>query len=416
MIIVADQNIPHAARVFSGMGEVRLLPGRGIAPETVREADVLLIRSVTRIDADFLAAAGTRLRFLGTATAGVDHVDAAALAGRGIHFASAPGHNARSVAEWTLAAILEWAAGESLGLIGLTLGVVGGGAVGSLVAAMGRALGMRTLVCDPPLRRVGACPDGAAFSSLPELLESADIVTLHVPLTASGPDRTADMAGAAFFGRMRPGSLFINSSRGAVVDEKALCAGLRRGKPGFAILDVWRDEPGIRRKTLDAAYLATPHIAGYSLDGKTAGTTALFRSACRFFGRDSAEPPGSLLPPPEVPDIDLSDWAHSDSGAGQPISGDAGGALAAPEWMAAWTEDAIRLAVRHAYDIRRDDAAMNQLLEKGAPPGMAARIFDDLRAQYPPRREFGAYRVVNAPPEAHSALLALGFKCPSPAP
>jgi erythronate-4-phosphate dehydrogenase len=238
MKIVADENIPLVKQAFGSFGEVETMPGRKIGPEAVRDAEALLVRSITRVDAALLS--GSRVRFVGTATIGVDHVDRDWLKREGIGFASAPGSNAESVAEYVVAALLVLAERMNTSPAGKSLGVIGVGNVGSRVARNARALGMRVLLNDPPLKRATG---DARYLTLEETLQ-ADIVSLHVPLTREGLDRTWHLADEDFFRRMRPGSVFINTSRGAV----AVCEGWMKalGKTlSAAVLDVWEHEPGI---------------------------------------------------------------------------------------------------------------------------------------------------------------------------
>ncbi len=268
-VLVADRDIPFLAGVFEPWFDVRYLAGRSIGPADVRDAVALVIRTRTRCDAALLE--GSSVRLVATATIGTDHIDLPYCAGKGIAVASAPGCNAAAVAQFVAVALRTCA----LDRPGATLGVVGVGHVGSLVAEVGRRAGMQVLLSDPP-REVAEGPDG--FTPLPELLAAADVVTLHIPLWPEN----RDFADAAFFAAMRPGAAFINASRGEVVDEDALLA----ARPGLGriVLDVWKNEPDINRALLAAVDIATPHIAGYSVQGKIRGTEAVVRSVGGTFG------------------------------------------------------------------------------------------------------------------------------------
>ena len=353
--IVLDQNIPYAREAFASLGEVRALDGRKIGPGEARDADVLILRSVTTVNAALLR--DSRVRFVGTCTIGTDHVDVEALQRLGVAFASAPGSNANSVAEYVVAALLVLARRSGIRLRGRTLGVVGAGNVGNRVARKAAALGLRVILHDPPLRRRTG---DDLYRPLDEIF-GADFVTLHVPLTDSGPDATRRMVDTRFLGALRRGAALINTSRGPVVDETALADALERGRLAAAVLDVWENEPRIDPTLLARAALATPHIAGYSLDGKAGGTLAVHHALCAFLGRDASWDPAPLLPPPRRARIRLS--------------------LAGRE-----PEDAVGEAVHALYDIECDDGALRQALALG--PDARAAHFDRLRRDYPIRREF----------------------------
>jgi erythronate-4-phosphate dehydrogenase len=233
--------------------------------------------------------------------------------------------------------------------------VIGVGNVGSRVVGKARALGLTPLLVDPPRQRQ---EPGASFISLAQALPQADYVTLHVPLVKGGPDATSGLADAAFFAKMKPGAVFLNTSRGGVHDEAALRAALDSGQVAQAVLDVWRGEPVLETETLRRAFLATPHIAGYSFDGKVAATAMLYDALCRFLSLPRGLDLAPLLPPPPVPRLDLT--AADDE------------------------EDALREAVRAVYDVEEDDRALRAAVQ--ADPGGAA--FDRLRKDYRQRREF----------------------------
>ena len=273
-VVVVDCDIPFLEGVLEPWFDVRCRAGSAIGPADVRDAAALLIRTRTRCDAALLD--GSSVRFIATATIGTDHIDQAYCASRGITVASAPGCNAAAVAQYIRVALQTL----SLDSPASTLGVIGVGHVGSLVAEVGRRAGMRVLLNDPP-REASEGPAG--FTPLPELLAVSDVVTLHIPLWPEN----RDFADEAFFAQLRPGASFINASRGEVVDEEALLAA--RPHLDKLVLDVWKNEPKINLELLAAADIATPHIAGYSIQGKINGTQMVVRALGDHFGIDALQ-------------------------------------------------------------------------------------------------------------------------------
>jgi len=371
MHIVADENIPYVREAFERIGEVITASGRSMTADLVREADVLLVRSVTPVNEALLG--DSRVRFVGTATIGTDHIDEAFLSKRGIAFVAAPGSNANSVAEYVAAALLVVAGRGGWDLAGRHIGVIGVGNVGSLVVAKAEALGMRAILNDPPLARQTG---DARYRPLDEALD-ADIVTLHVPLTREGPDATLHMVNDRFLGRLRAGAVLLNTSRGGVVDTAALRRALQTGRLEGAVLDVWENEPGIDLDLLRRVDLGTSHIAGYSFDGKVNGTQMLYKAVCAWLGWPADWRP--VLPPPPVPAVTVR----------------------------AEGEDGLREAVLAVYDIERDDAALRGLLD--LPAAERGPAFDRLRKDYPQRREF-PNTTVTAPERLRLALVGLGFR------
>lgn len=371
---------------FSNLGEVVVRPDDRIGPADVRDADALIVRSKTRVNQDLLA--GSSVAFVGTATAGLDHFDTAWLDAAGVAWCAAPGCNANSVSEYIVAALLTLARRDGFELAGHTLGVIGVGQVGSRVAAKAEALGLRVLRNDPPLQLATSDP---LFVPLSEVLRDADLVTLHVPLTDTGPFSTRHMANCDFFARLRPGALFLNASRGEVAETDALLLALGRGAVRRAALDVWENEPDISAALLEKAALATPHIAGYSYDGRLNGTVAVYREACRFFEAAPAWTPVEREMPP-----------------GGSREADARGRS---------DEEVLQALVRSVYDIEADDAALRR-----GPPGEAlADRFRRLRHAYTDRREFPSFtvRLAHGSPGLARKIAALGFclsTCPSSEP
>ena len=273
MKFVVDKTIPFIENLFEPYAEVVYLEGKDISSDDVRDADGLVIRTRTKCNADLLD--GSSVRMISTASIGSDHIDHEYCKEHGIHFATASGCNAVGVMNYVFAALYGIAARKSIDLEGKTLGIVGVGNTGSRVAAMARHVGLRTLLCDPPRAAVEG-PD--SFCPLDTLLKQADIVTLHVPLS----DQTRKMAGDRFFRRMKPGALFINTARGEVVDESALMRAIP--KLGAVIIDTWNNEPYVNLDLVEKVDIATPHIAGYSYQGKQNGTALAVRAIARFFG------------------------------------------------------------------------------------------------------------------------------------
>lgn len=344
--IVADDRIPFLQGALEPYCDVTYLPGGRIDRDAVRNADALIIRTRTRCNAELLE--GSNVRLITTATIGFDHIDTDYVEKSGITWFNAPGCNASSVRQYIASALLSLAEKHGFALAGKTLGVVGVGHVGKLVADLGERWGMRVLRNDPPR----AAAEGAAgFSSLEETVREADFLTFHVPLD----NTTRGMADARLIGMMKPAAFLLNASRGEVVRGDALKAALRRRKIAGAVLDVWENEPEIDRELLDLADYGTPHIAGYSTDGKANGTAACVRNTAAFFGLEALRnwAPETIPAPPEIVE------------AASGISGQA----------------ARKFVLDQYYDIAEDDRALRN----------APETFEMLRGGYRVRRE--------APPE-----------------
>ncbi|MEK7996351.1 MAG: 4-phosphoerythronate dehydrogenase, partial [Planctomycetota bacterium] len=278
MKIIADANIPFVSECFSSIGQVRVVGGREITPSVAADADVLLVRSITAVGPELLTA--SKVRFVATATIGFDHIDRDFLEQNNIGFASAPGSNANSAAEYVIAGLLEVAQRHHLNLEGSSIGIIGVGNVGGRVASKCAALGMDVLLNDPPLQRQ---TQDAKYVPLDGLL-GCDFITLHTPLTFEGPDKTHHLADERFLGSLKEGCVFVNASRGGVVDSRALKAAVRSGRLRAIVLDVWENEPAIDLELLKMVDIGTPHVAGYSLDGKIGGLIMIYKSVCEYFG------------------------------------------------------------------------------------------------------------------------------------
>lgn len=379
MKIVIDENIPYGREAFEGLGEVVLLPGRRISPEDVRDAAILIVRSITRVDAALLD--NSSVRFVGTATIGEDHVDVAYLRSRGIAFSSAPGCNANSVADYISAALLELAAHYGFSLDTKSIGIVGVGNVGSRVAQRATALGMSVVLNDPSLAANTADPK---YRPIAEIL-SCDIVSFHVPLTKTGPHATYHLVDESFLNRLKPGVIILNTSRGSVVKGAALKQAMYSGRVRACMLDVWEGEPTPDPELLNLSFIGTPHIAGYSFDGKVNGTRQIYEATCSFLDAAMRWDPAPLLPPPACPAVTV-------------------------DGRTADVYEEARKAVEAVYSIRSDDAAMRGL--PVLPLEQRGAYFDLLRKEYPQRREFLNTRAVVEPPNDRLSRLlhGMGFK------
>jgi len=370
MNILADENIPFVLDAFGALGKVELRKGRDISPDDVRRADILLVRSVTRVNERLLA--GSKVRFVATATSGTDHVDRGFLSSRGIAFADAAGSNAVSVAEYVVAAILEYARMSETAVKGKTVGIVGVGHVGTGVAEKVKALGMKPVLNDPPRKEKTGLN---IFRPIKEILK-CDVVTMHVPLVREGRWPTAKLVDEDFLSKLKEGAFFINTSRGEVLDEASLCRAIRNRAVRFSCLDVWANEPFISSETLGLVSIGTPHIAGYSYDAKVRGTEMIHKALCDYLGIRTLWKARDVLASRGEKRISLS------------------------EVKARGVEELVRSSVRVAYDIMADDAT----LRSGAE-------FDLLRRNYPLRREFKAASVdAGDNEEAGEILSHLGFR------
>lgn len=373
MKIVCDNKIPFLRGALEPYAEVVYLPGAETDAEVVKDADGIITRTRTRCDASLLE--GSSVKAIATATIGFDHIDTAWCEANGIAWSNAPGCNSWSVKQYISSVLAVLAQRHGLKLDILTLGVVGVGNVGSKVAEVGRAFGMRVLLCDPPRARAEG---QGAFTDLDTLLSKSDIVTLHVPLTRAGEDATWHLIDAARLARMRASQILINSSRGPVVDNAALKDALKRHKLKGGVLDVWEGEPDLDRELIGLLDITTPHIAGYSADGKANGTTMSVRYLA------------SQL------DLPLTDWNASGIPAPEQaleFGIDAAGKTA---------QEVLSEAVLHTYDVRRDSDAL-----RAAPSD-----FERLRGDYWVRREPSAFTLAlrGGSPDLASRLEMIGFK------
>lgn len=385
--ILADENIPLVREAFGCLGTVRLVPGRAITPEDVRDADVLLVRSVTRVDAALIA--GSSLRFVGSATIGTDHIDHAALQAQGVPFAHAPGSNAESVVEYVLTALLRLSTLRGEALRGKTVGIVGCGNIGGRLAERLTAFGVTVLKNDPPLaEQAEQHGEDHDFVALADVLAGADVVTLHVPLTRDGAQATHHLFDKTTLDRLKPGAWLLNSSRGAIVSNTALYDVMRQGRPGAVVLDVWENEPTPMPELLRRVDFATPHIAGYSYDGKAQGTVMLYRALLRRLDLSPAWDEQTALDAGPEDDLVLH--------APDPV-------LSETAWL-----DAL---AHQMYDLSADDARLRDLLKQ--PPEEHGAFFSALRKHYPRRRTFRLHTLARrAVPDAYQAVVERGLRVP----
>jgi erythronate-4-phosphate dehydrogenase len=358
--IVCASSVLFAREAFETLGETVVLPDASITPADLKDADALIVRSKTLVNERLIE--NTRLSFIGTATAGTDHLDIDYLNHIPLAWAAAPGCNANSVSEYFTAAMLCLARRHGFELEGKKVGIIGVGQVGSRVLQKAEALGLMVLRNDPPLQAATGDP---LFLPLEEVLGEADILTMHVPLEYGGRYPTNQMANCKFFAGFKPGCVFINASRGEVVDTEALLYAMEHGAVLHAVLDVWENEPVISRAMIKKANLATPHIAGYSFEGRLNGTWAVYQELCHFLEVEPKWRPDEHVFP-KAPEVQVDALGLSD-------------------------EAALWEIVRRAYDIEKDDAALRAgPTDNDASWGMH---FNELRRNYPPRREFQSVRV-----------------------
>ncbi len=379
MKIICAETVLLGNEALSHAGKTVIIPDREISRDDLLDADALIVRSKTQINRELLH--GTPVKFVGTATAGTDHISAAWLESKGIYWCAAPGCNANSVSEYLVAALLTLHARHGFDLGGKTLGVIGCGNVGSHVVKKCEALGMNVLRNDPPLAAISTDPD---FFPLETILAESDIVTLHVPLVKDGPWPTDRLVDYRFFEQLKPGAVFINAARGSVCCYDALLDAKSAGAVSHMVIDVWNPEPDFRTDVLEWADLASPHIAGHSYEGKLNGTVACYNELCNFFEIPKMWDIAASLPKPEVPAVEI-DCAHRDE------------------------EDVLHEIIRQVYDIEID----NSLIREAAVADEIdrARNFDTLRKNYRVRREFMNTKVVaqNAGNSLHRKIKAMGF-------
>lgn len=372
MKIVADDKIPFLKGVLEPYAEVVYLPGKKIDREAVKNADALLIRTRTKCTDEMLE--GTSVKFIGTATIGFDHIDTRYCERKGIFWTNAPGCNSYSVQQYITAALLKMSSEFRFSLKDKTIGIVGVGNVGSKIEKVARALGMNVLLNDPPRARKEG---DKKFVLLGDILYNADIITAHVPLNIVGSDKTYHLFNEKSFKKMKKGAWFINSSRGEVTDTAALKKALDSGKLAGAVIDVWENEPDIDLDLMSKTFIATPHIAGYSTDGKSNGTAIVVNALSKHFKLSLDEWYPANVPLPGQPVISIENKGKSD-------------------------EDIVREAVHHTYNISEDDLRLR----------FSPSDFEKQRGEYPLRREFTSYSVLlkTETKKTRKILDGLGFR------
>lgn len=374
MKIVADENIPLLDAFFSQMSTSLVTKaGRDLTSEDVKDADVLLVRSITQVNEALLS--GSQIKFVGTCTIGTDHIDQEYLKAAGIHFASAPGCNAQAVVDYVLSGLLTLSEKWQKPWQQLTVGIVGAGNVGGRLLQVLRGLGIQVEAYDPNV-------EGLDSEELAESVWKNDVVTLHTPITKDGPHATYHLVDEQRLASMPEQSCIINSCRGLVVDNTALLNHLNSHPKFEAIMDVWEQEPSPSDELMQACLLSTPHIAGYSLDGKYRGTAMIYDALCEFLALPKRLKLAQLIAEPALRKISVSPDANEDF--------------------------TIKKLIRGAYDIRDDHFRMLSLL--GLDVEAKVLAFDQLRKHYPTRRDLtcltlSAKRFTNT-----KALRALGVK------
>lgn len=370
--IIADDKIPFLKGVLEPYANVTYLPGKHITKDAAMVADALLIRTRTRCNEQLLE--GTPVKFIATATIGYDHIDTGFCKRAGISWTNAPGCNSYSVKQYVSSALLRIAGESGFSLKGKTIGIVGVGNVGRKIEEVATILGMNVLVNDPPRARR---EKDKRFVDLEQLLSGSDIITLHVPLNMEGQDKTFHFFNDETFSKIKKGTWFINCSRGEVVDTAALKKALEMDFLAGSVLDVWEREPELDIPLMHMSFIATPHIAGYSADGKANGTAMSVRSLCKHFNLPLGDWFPKDVPSPSEPLFSIECEGKSD-------------------------EEILRKVVFHTYNIVEDDIKLRFDPSK----------FEKLRGDYPVRREFPAYTIdlVGGSPEIKSQITGLGFK------
>jgi erythronate-4-phosphate dehydrogenase len=372
MKIVADDKIPFLKGALEPHAEVVYIPGKQISSEILKDSDALLIRTRTICNENLLD--GTSIRFIGTATIGFDHIDIQYCSRNKITWTNAPGCNSLSVQQYIAAALLRISSEHHFNLKDKTLGIIGVGNVGSKVEKFARNIGMNVLLNDPPRARIEGKKN---FHRLNTVLSGSDILTVHVPLNVVGEDQTWHLFSEESFKKIKRGAWFLNSSRGEVTDTYSLKKALNSGMISGAVIDVWENEPYIDPELLQQAFIATPHIAGYSTDGKANGTAMIVNSLTKYFNLPSENWYPSNVPPPASPYISIDCNNKSD-------------------------EEIIREAVIHTYNIDKDNSMLR----------ISIQNFEKLRGDYPVRREFTSYTInlKDGTEKVRQTMKSIGFR------
>jgi erythronate-4-phosphate dehydrogenase len=371
MKIVADSKIPFLENVFGSEVKMVFLPGNQITKKDLYETDALITRSITKCNAALLE--NTGIQFIATATIGDDHIDKGFCEKNNIKWVNAAGCNSGAVEQYVLAAILDFVIRNKLSLDGMTIGIIGVGHIGSRIEKMAKALGLKVLLNDTPR---GEKEGYHKFSSLEKLLQQADIITIHVPLTKDGKHQTFHLADLGFFEKTKKSIMFINTSRGEVVDTKALKDAIHNQRVKYSVIDVWENEPHIDLVLLGLVDIATPHIAGYSIEGKANGTAMAIKAVSRFFN------------------LGLDNWYPEIKSPEQTVI--------SIECSRKDNLEIIHEMILATYDIENDDKGFRD----------SASDFELIRGNYPLRHEFGAclFEMNNCVNKTIELVNKLGFK------
>lgn len=370
MRILADQNMPLVEEFFSEFGEITRFAGRELSPQQLVDTDILLVRSITNVNKNLLTHAN-KLKFVGTATIGTDHVDQTLLTQKGIAFSSAPGCNATAVAEYVISSLLALAQEDGFSLQDKTVGIIGVGNIGSRLSKKLAALGCNVLLCDPPKQASGELEDGV---SLDTIISDADILSFHVPLVKEGQYQTKHLLNKHNLPNLKSNAIVVNSCRGDVIDNQALLEFMQAGGGLSLVLDVWENEPNIEQALLPYTRIGSVHIAGHSLEGKAGGTDMLYQAVCQQLGKPVTHKMADFLPQPELIEVNLGNT---------------------------FSEANMCQLVHSVYDTRRDFGLLKQ--------GLNSVGFDSLRKNYPGRREFSTLTVKCSSSANAKRLSQLGF-------
>lgn len=369
MKIIADKNIPYLKGIAEHFGDVSYLDGSEFTHDTIKDADTLIVRTVTHFGESILKDSNVKL--ICSATIGYDHIDTTYCDTHGIIWKNAPGCNSGSVMQYVISSLIVIARKKGFDLKDKTIGIVGVGNVGKKVAKACETLGMKVLLNDPPRQ---AQEKNNCFVSLQTIMDEADIITFHTPLAKEGEYKTYHLADKEFFSSLKKKPVIINSARGGIIDTAAIKAAIKETKISGAIIDCWENEPQIDLEYLNLVDIATPHIAGYSADGKANATRMSLESIASHYGLDKQPILLVKEPAPVNPVIDMNQYSNNDN--------------------------RISEAILNTYDPLGDFARL-----KAAPDA-----FKKLRNEYPLRREYFAYTVVNASDTEKVILGNLGFK------
>lgn len=370
--IIADEDIPFLRGILEPVADISYYNGPEISNKHVKNADALIIRTRTKCNSDLLE--GSAVKLIASATIGHDHIDEEYCTSRNIKWVNSPGCNSTSVMQYLASALVYLERKMNYKLCGKTIGIIGVGNVGSKISALSKILGLKVLLNDPPRARIEGSEN---FNSIDEIKEKSDIITFHVPLNRTGTDKTYHLADNVFFNEIKKGTTIINTSRGQVVETKALINSIRSGITGSVLIDVWENEPDIDRELLNLADIATPHIAGYSVEGKANATAICIKNINAYFelGLDDNISITNLPEPDRPSNFELN------CGGGQ-------------------FENILHDAILYTYNISGDSDSL-----KSNPD-----VFELLRNKYPVRREFPFYKMKSdCPDKIKNKLEKLGF-------